>query len=400
MSVGYDVAVVGGGIVGLATAWNILEKEPGLRLAVIEKEDAPARHQTGRNSGVIHSGVYYRPGSLKARLCREGIRRLVEFCDARGIPYERCGKVIVATEERELPALEELHRRGAANGVEGLRPLGPEEIREIEPHVAGIQGLHLPETGIIDYGAVARALAKEIEAKGGALIFGARVIGFRERGSAAEIATSRGTVSAGTMVNCAGLYSDRIARMAGVDAGLRIVPFRGEYYMLRPEKRRLVRGLIYPVPDPRFPFLGVHFTRTIHGEVEAGPNAVWAFAREGYTKGTVVLNELVETIGYRGFHRLARRYWRVGAVELWRSFSKRAFLKSLQRLIPGVELDDLLPGPAGVRAQAVARDGALVDDFHIVEAPAAVHVLNAPSPGATASLAIGDTIAGTVLGRA
>jgi L-2-hydroxyglutarate oxidase LhgO len=395
----YDVAIVGGGIVGLATGYALLQERPGLRLAILDKETELASHQTGHNSGVIHSGIYYKPGSLKAQLCREGVSRLMAFCEAHGIPYQLVGKVIVATEEREIPALEELLRRGTANGVPSLRRIGPEELREIEPGARAVAALHSPSTGIVDYPAVARAIAAEIRAAGGEVLTGAAVKQIHRDGAGVRLVTARGDVSARLVVNCAGLYSDEIARMAGADPGVQIVPFRGEYYLLAPERHSLVRGLIYPVPNPEFPFLGVHLTRTVHGVVEAGPNAVLAFAREGYTRGRIRGMELGQTLAYPGFRAVARRFWRTGLYEIYRSFSKREFVRSLQRLLPDLQGSDLVPGGAGVRAQAVTREGKLVDDFHIVETDSAIHVLNAPSPAATASLAIGRRISALALKR-
>lgn len=389
----YDIAVVGGGIVGLATALNLLEKHPSLRLAVLEKEDGVARHQTGHNSGVIHAGIYYKPGSLKARLCGEGGRRLIAFCDQHGIRYSLCGKVITARNEAELPALEELFRRGTANGIPGLRKISREELREIEPHVQGVAGIHSPFTGIIDYTEVAEAMAADLRQRGAEVLTGAGVQAIHRDGRGLRLETGAGEVSARFLVNCAGLYSDKVARLMGLEPGVKILPFRGEYYFLRPEARRLVRGLIYPVPDPRFPFLGVHFTNTVHGEVEAGPNAVLAFAREGYTKGTIRPGELLETLTYSGFRKMAARYWRMGLFEMYRSFSKAEFVRALQGLVPEIRPEDVSPGGAGVRAQAVAADGSLVDDFRIVNTENSIHVLNAPSPAATASLAIGGHIA-------
>lgn len=389
----YDVAIVGGGIVGLATGLALLERRPSLRLAVLEKEGEIAAHQTGHNSGVIHAGIYYRPGSLKARLCLEGARRLTAFCDAHGVRYERCGKVVVATHAGELPALEELYRRGTASGVPGLRKIGPAELRDIEPHVAGVAALHSPHTGIVDYRSVAAAIAAELRRRGGQVATRAGVTAVHRDGRHLRLETSAGEVPARWLINCAGLYSDVVARLIGARPGVQIVPFRGEYYLLRPERRHLVRGLIYPVPDPRLPFLGVHLTRTVRGEVEAGPNAVLALAREGYTRGSIHLRELWETLSYRGFRSLARRYWRTGVYECYRSLSKAAFVRSLRRLVPGIRPEDVVPGGAGVRAQAVDAEGRIVDDFRIVETPWAIHVLNAPSPAATASLSIGSYVA-------
>jgi L-2-hydroxyglutarate oxidase len=390
----YDVAIIGGGILGLATARALMERTPDVRLVILEKETKLATHQTGHNSGVIHSGIYYRPGSYKAKLCVEGARLMVEFCAAHGIRTERIGKVIVATEPAELPRLDTLYQRGTANGVPGLRMLDPDELREIEPHARALRGIHSPNTAIVDYGEVAAAMADELRAKGVTITTGAEVRSVARVGRELEVRTAWSGVRARGLVNCAGLYSDVVARMAGADTDVRIIPFRGEYYFIKPEKHDLVRGLIYPVPDPEFPFLGVHLTRTVHGEVEAGPNAVLAFAREGYRFGRVKPAELAGTLAYRGFWRMARRYWRMGSYEMYRSLSKAAFVRALQRLLPVLERDDVTPGGAGVRAQAVSRDGSLVDDFRIVASEDAVHVLNAPSPAATASIAIGRHVAG------
>ncbi|MDB4896731.1 MAG: hydroxyglutarate oxidase [Firmicutes bacterium] len=388
----FDIAIVGGGIVGLATAVTLLKQWPSLRVVVLEKEANVAAHQTGHNSGVIHSGIYYKPGSLKANLCVDGVRRMTAFCEEHGIRYERCGKVIVATDNRELAALEELYRRGTANGVPGLRKISREELQEIEPHAAGIAALHSPNTGIVDYAEVSRAMAAELVQRGAAVQTGAEVRGIHQDGSGLRIETTAGEIAARFLINCAGLYSDEIARKMGIEPDVRIIPFRGEYYFLRKERQDLVRGLIYPVPDPQMPFLGVHFTRTVHGQVEAGPNAVLAFAREGYTKGRIRPGELWATLSYPGFRKLARRFWRTGLYEYYRSFSKAEFVRGLQRLVPEISMADVSPGGAGVRAQAVARDGNLVDDFRIVELPRAIHVLSAPSPAATASLAIGNYV--------
>lgn len=400
----YDVAVVGGGIVGLATTLALVSRHPDLRLIVLEKEGELAAHQTGHNSGVIHSGIYYKPGSQKARLCVEGHRMLTAFCDEHSVRYETCGKIIVATDKRELPRLDDLYDRGVANGVAGLRKIGPEEIREIEPHAAGLRAIHSPITGIVDFREVSAAIAAEARRRGVEIATGARVTAIAaESGKGAvceggmagglRLTTARGEVRAAHLVNCAGLYSDKIAQMAGERPGVRIVPFRGEYCMIKPERRHLVRGLIYPVPDPEFPFLGVHLTRTVHGEVEAGPNAVFAYAREGYTKWRVHPGEMFETLTYPGFWRMAGRHWRTGLYEVWRSFSTRAFVAALQRLVPELRLADVVRHGAGVRAQALTPDGSLVDDFRILQSHRAIHVLNAPSPAATASLAIGRHIA-------
>lgn len=395
----HDVAIVGGGIVGLATALALSRRAPGLKLVILEKEPAVGTHQTGRNSGVLHAGLYYRPGSLKARLCVEGKRRMEAFCQEHGVPYERCGKVVVATEERELPVLQQLFERGSANGVPGLELIGPGRLRELEPEAAGRAALYSPGTGIVDFRQVAAAMARLLAVRGVQVLTGARVLGVRRSDREAQVETTAGAVACRLLVNCAGLYSDVVARLAGDDPGVRIVPFRGEYYLLRPERRGLVRNLIYPVPDPALPFLGVHFTRMVSGEVEAGPNAVLALAREGYSWGRLNARELWGTLRYAGFRAVARRYWRTGLYEMWRSLSQRAFVASLRRLVPAVTTQDVVRGGAGVRAQAVAPDGRLLDDFHIVEAPRAVHVLNAPSPAATSSLAIGDYVADIVARR-
>ena len=387
-----DFVVVGGGIVGLSTAKALLERHPGARLAVLEKEGSWARHQTGHNSGVIHSGIYYKPGSLKARFCREGARALVEFCEERGIEYEICGKVIVATEPSELPLLEALRERGLKNGL-AIEQLDPEGLREAEPHASGLAALLVPSTGIVDYKRVAVELAAVVEEKGGELRTGVEVHAVAERGAAVEVRTNRGAIRARTLVNCAGLHSDRVARLCGVDPGTRIVPFRGEYYELRPEKRYLVNNLIYPVPNPDFPFLGVHFTRSVEGSVEAGPNAVLGLAREGYKKTDFDFRDFVEELTYPALWRLARANWRTGVGEIYRSLSKKAFVRGLKKLVPEVEEADVVPIAAGVRAQALKEDGAMVDDFLILEGKSSVHVLNAPSPAATASIPIGEEIA-------
>jgi L-2-hydroxyglutarate oxidase len=388
----YDVAIIGGGIVGLATALSLVSRYR-LSLIIVEAEEKLAKHQTGNNSGVVHSGLYYKPGSLKARNCVAGREALYRFCAEHGIAHERCGKLVVATRPEELPALEELERRGQANGLKGVRRLSPAQIKEHEPHCAGLAGLLVPETGIVDYREVALTYARLVAAAGGTIRTTARVIGCRRLASELVLQTTAGDVACRGLVSCAGLYSDRVARLCGLEPGVQIVPFRGEYYKLLPERAFLVRNLIYPVPDPRFPFLGVHFTRLIHGGIEAGPNAVLAFCREGYTRLSFSLGDTLEMIGYVGFWRMARKYARTGLAEMVRSFSKRAFVQALQRLVPELQSEDVRPAGAGVRAQALGPDGALVDDFHIVQAERMVHVLNAPSPAATASLSIGRTIA-------
>ncbi|WP_456428484.1 L-2-hydroxyglutarate oxidase [Rhodocaloribacter sp.] len=388
----YDIAIIGGGIVGLATAHYLAFHYPDRRLVVLEKEATPAAHQTGRNSGVIHSGIYYRPGSLKAENCREGRRALVAFCETEGVPYELCGKVIVAVREDERPRLRALLERGRANGVV-CELIGPERLRAREPHAAGLEAIYVPEAGIVDYRAVSARLADRIRARGHEIRTSAEVCGMVERPDGLTLATAAGEVRARFVVNCAGLYADHVAKMSGQDPGVRIVPFRGEYYELKPHARHLCRHLIYPVPDPAYPFLGVHFTRMIDGRVECGPSAVLAFAREGYTFGTIHLRELAETLVYPGFLRMARRHWRKGLFEIRQSLSRRVYLASLRRLIPEITLDDLAPAPSGVRAQALRPDGELVDDFLITETDRVVNVCNAASPAATASLNVGRLVA-------
>jgi L-2-hydroxyglutarate oxidase len=391
----YDVVVVGAGIVGLASARELLRRRPGLRLALVDKEPRVGAHQTGHNSGVIHSGIYYAPGSLKARLCVSGARELYAYCDANDIPTERCGKVIVATDESELGRLEALHERGLANGVEGLQLIGPERLREIEPHCAGVRALWSPNTGIVDFSLVARRYAQDVRDAGGEVHTGQELRGLRPRQDRVVLETSSGELETRRVVTCAGLQADRVAGLSGGASEPRIVPFRGDYWQLRPEARRLCRNLIYPVPDPAFPFLGVHATRRLGtGEVWLGPNAVLAFAREGYRRRDVRPRDLAAALANRGFQRLARRYWRMGAVEMWRDWSKRAFWRSVQRYLPDVGLADMVPGPSGVRAQALDASGALVDDFVVdVSGDRVLHVRNAPSPAATSSLAIARLIA-------
>ena len=388
-----DLLIIGAGIVGLATALEATRRFPALRVTVVDKEDRVAVHQTGHNSGVIHSGVYYKTGSLKARNCVAGAASMKRFCQEHGISYEECGKLIVATAPDELPRLEQLRQRGLANGVPGLRMLEPEQFREFEPHCAGLRALLVPSTGIVDYTAVALKYAELIRLAGGEIILRAQVTGLRDDHSGNIVETrAAGTFTATYVINCAGLYSDTISRMAGVATDLEIVPFRGEYYEVKPERRHLVKGLIYPVPDPRFPFLGVHFTRRVNGSIEAGPNALLAFRREGYTGSTVDLTEAVEALSYPGFWRMARKYWRKGVEEQYRSWLKPAFVRSLQKMIPELQEDDYAPGGSGVRAQAVDRSGNLVDDFHFVHGKGTIHVCNVPSPAATASLEIGREV--------
>jgi L-2-hydroxyglutarate oxidase len=386
-----DVLIIGGGIVGLATAYAVQQRLPGKRVLVLEKEARVAMHQSGRNSGVIHSGIYYTPRSFKARLCKAGNESLRAFCQRHGIAFEMCGKLIVAAEREELPQLEKLEQRGIANGLE-VRRLTADEMREIEPHVAGIAGLHVPSTGIVDYKQVAATLAQLVRARGGEIRCSTRVLRVKD----GVVETTSGDFRTKTLINCAGLHSDRLARASGADVSARIVPFRGEYYQLKPEKTALVRGLIYPVPNPRFPFLGVHCTRMMDGSVHLGPNAVLAFAREGYRKTTVNVRDLGETLTFPGFWKLAARHWRDGAQEMGRSFSRAAFVRALQRLVPAITEDDVVPCDAGVRAQALRPDGTLEDDFLIVQHAGAIHVCNAPSPAATASLEIGETIASMI----
>ena len=390
----YDVAVIGGGIVGLATA-EALSREDGLAVVLLEAEGRLAAHQTGHNSGVIHAGLYYRPGSHKAENCALGRAALYRFCAEQSIPHDRCGKIVVATSEAELPALDELERRGRANGLQGLRRLAGDEIREYEPAAAGIAGLLVPDTGIVDYTSVAATLGDLIVARGSALRLGTRLMACHRDPAHLILATSTGEVRARFLIGCAGLQCDRVARLCGVDPGICIVPFRGEYYELIPERRSLVRNLIYPVPDPALPFLGVHFTRMIGGGVEAGPNAVFAFKREGYTKMSFSARDAWESFTYDGFWKMAARFWRTGLGEYHRSYSQAAFVRALQKLIPDIRPADVRRGGAGVRAQALDPTGKLLDDFHIVEVDRMVHVLNAPSPAATACLSIGSQVAAT-----
>ncbi len=393
----YDVVVVGAGIVGLAGARELLLRRPGLRLAVVDKEHRIGVHQTGHNSGVIHSGIYYAPGSLKARLCVEGSRELYAYCEEHGIPTEKCGKVIVATDESELGRLLALYERGRANGVGGLELIGPERLRELEPHCAGIRALWSPVTGIVDFSLVARSYALDVRNGGGELHTGRELLGLRQLADRVVLETSAGELEARRAITCAGLQADRVAALTGGSSEPRITPFRGDYWQLRPEARHLCRNLIYPVPDPAFPFLGVHATRRIGtGEVWLGPNAVLAFSREGYGRLDLRPRDLGEVLLDRGFRRLARRYWRMGAVEMWRDYSRRAFWRSVRRYLPDVELRDMVPGPSGVRAQALSAAGALVDDFVVDGASDRVlHVRNAPSPAATSSLAIARLLADT-----
>jgi L-2-hydroxyglutarate oxidase len=400
----FDLVVVGGGIVGLATSMQLLRQRPDLRLVILEKEPEVARHQSGHNSGVLHAGLYYAPGSLKARLCREGKALVEQYATEHKVPFEHCGKLVVALDETELGRLADLKVRATANGVEGLAEVGPEAIREIEPHAVGIRALHSPKTGIIDFRQIALAYADDVRAMGGEIRTGQRVTGIAER-PAERVITVRGAdgverdVVATNVIACAGLQSDKVAAMTGDAGDERIVPFRGDYYTLVPEARALVRGLIYPVPDPRFPFLGVHLTKRIDGEVWAGPNAVLAFAREGYRRSDISPRQLAGTLAFRGFQRLAAKYLRMGLAEFWRDLSKRAFLAELRRYVPELRGDQIFFGPSGVRAQALGRDGKMVDDFSLGESSHVIHVRNAPSPAATASLAIGKELAGRAIER-
>ncbi len=388
----FDIAVIGGGIVGLATAMALKSQFPQHSLALLEKEPELASHQTGRNSGVIHAGIYYKPGSYKAKLCVDGNRLMTTFCEENGVSYDRCGKVIVATGEEELPRLQSLYERGTANGIGGLELIGPERIREIEPYARAVRALFSPNTAITDYKMVAEAMAKKIARAGGSIFLSYRVGSIRQADGLFHLETAQGLVRSRCVINCAGLFADRIARMMGLKPDICLIPFRGEYYSLG-SSCQLVRSLIYPVPDPQFPFLGVHFTKRIQGGYEAGPNAVLAFAREGYTFAKVSWQDLIEMFGFAGFWAMARKHWRTQAYELYRSVSRHAFLRALQKLVPELRDTDLEPGGSGVRAQIVTAEGTLVDDFLIVEAPNAINVLNAPSPAATASIAIGRHIA-------
>ncbi len=386
-----NVAIIGGGIIGLATAYNLGERFPGRRVMVLEKESGPAQHQTGHNSGVLHSGIYYKPGSLKAINCREGKLAMEAFCAREGIDYDICGKVIVAVNESELPAMHRIYERGQQNGVK-CEIIGRERLTELEPHAAGVAAIHVPEAGIVNFRQVCYRLKDIVCQRGGEFVADARVVGIRRNGRGMLLQTPTCEFAADYVVNCAGLHSDRVTRMSGQRAEAKIVPFRGEYYKLKPDAKHLCRNLIYPVPDPSFPFLGVHFTRMIDGSIECGPNAVLAFAREGYRRTDVNVRDLLETLTYGGFVRLGLKYWRTGLGEMWRSFSKAAFVKALQRLMPEIRSEHLDEAPAGVRAQAISPDGRMVDDFVIQETERVVNVCNAPSPAATASLNIGRIV--------
>ncbi|WKN30524.1 L-2-hydroxyglutarate oxidase [Porifericola rhodea] len=395
----YDIVVIGGGIVGLATALRIKQQQPSLKLALVEKEKTLAAHQTGHNSGVIHSGIYYKPGSLKAKNCIRGYKMLLDFCNQHGLAYELCGKVIVATSPDEVPQLEKINSRGIQNGLTDLKRISKEELREYEPHVNGVEAIVVPQTGIINYKEVASKYAELLLGLDAEIFTGQKVNDILTSGGEAEVITNKQSFRTRLVVNCAGLYSDKIARLTSEKLNLKIIPFRGEYYELKDEREHLVKNLIYPVPDPNFPFLGVHFTRMIEGGVEAGPNAVLAFQREGYTKSDINFKELTETLSWPGFQKVAFKYWQTGLGEMYRSFSKAAFTKALQKLIPEIQEDDLKVAEAGVRAQACDREGGLIDDFLILEEKAAINVCNAPSPAATSSLSIGQTVSELVLKR-
>lgn len=390
-----DIIVIGGGIVGLSTAFSLSRRFPHANLAVLEKESAWARHQTGNNSGVIHSGIYYKPGSLKAKFATEGSRQMIQFCREHGVDYDQCGKVIVATKPSELPLLENLFQRGMANGLD-LSLIGEEQIKEEEPYVKGIKAIRVPQAGIVDYKQVCEKMVHDLTRRGAELHLNTEVKQVMEHDHNVEIVTDKKTFQTKYVVNCTGLHSDRVTKMAGVEIDLQIIPFRGEYYELIPEKHHLVKNLIYPVPNPDFPFLGVHFTRMIGGGVEAGPNAVLSLKREGYKKTDFDVKDFSEVLAYKGFWKLASKYWKEGAKEMWRSHSKKAFVKSLQELIPSVHEEDLVPASSGVRAQALQSDGTLVDDFFIVPGKRSIHVCNAPSPAATACFPIGKAIADKV----
>jgi len=393
----FDVIIIGAGIVGLSTCYQLLTKNPGLKICIIEKENGVSQHQTGNNSGVIHSGIYYKPGSLKALNCRKGYKMLLDFCDENDLKYEICGKVIIATDENEIESMDRIFKRGVENGLEGLKYLSPLEVREIEPFVSNsIKGIFVPQTGITDFKVISEKLEILIREKGGKLIFNERLVEIREKKDFIEIITNKEYYKSKKLITCSGLQSDRVAKITNPDLKIKIIPFRGEYYILKKEKRDLVKNLVYPVPDPQFPFLGVHFTRMIDGEREAGPNAVFSFKREGYDKYDFDFKDMIDSVFWKGFLNIALKYWRMGFMEFYRSFSKPAFLKSLQRLIPETGYSDIIPGGAGIRAQACDNEGNLIDDFLFVEKENILHVCNAPSPAATSCLSIGETIAAKV----
>ncbi|MCP4120778.1 MAG: L-2-hydroxyglutarate oxidase [Bacteroidetes bacterium] len=392
----FDYIIVGAGIIGLATALELLERNPDIQLAIIEKEDSEAKHQTGRNSGVLHSGIYYTPGSLKAKNCIDGYYKMIDFCREHEVDFDICGKVIVATSDDQLPALEKIYQNGLSNGLEGIRYINQEELYKIEPHISSVNALLVPQTGIIDYKRVCSVMRTMIVSKGGQFFFGHKVLGIEQEPDTIKVLTSQQTIQGKFLITCAGLYSDKLAGMTGIELPCKITPFRGEYFKLKEDKKHLVNHLVYPVPDPNFPFLGVHFTRMINGDREAGPNAVLAFAREGYTKLKINIPELAETLLFSGFRKLARKHMAMGIMEMKRSFSKKAFARELQKLMPEIEADDLEPAIAGVRAQALNNDGSLVDDFLFAGSKNVLHVVNAPSPAATSSLAIATHIADKV----
>lgn len=395
----YDVAILGGGIVGLSTAYQLQVQFPGINVVLIEKEAQVAAHQTGRNSNVIHSGIYYAPGSLKAENCFRGYRMLLDFCEEYGVPYEICGKVIVATSEKELPQLNKIYERGNAHGMEGLTLLNAEETRAIEPYVNVVQSIRVPQTGIIDYAVLSRKLQELIIRKDGTVLLSTKVTGLKHQEGAWQITTTRGELLARRVVNCTGLYSDEVTRFSQPTFKEQIIPFRGEYYELEPEAHKLVNHLIYPVPDPAFPFLGVHFTRMIQGGIEAGPSAVLALRREGYTNKDIHWGELMQMLRYPGFRKLIAKHWQMGLGEMYRSFSKAAFVKSLQKLVPEIQAHHLTPAPSGVRAMAVGLDGKMLDDYLFIDQPGMVHACNTPSPAATSGLSIGKTLAGKVMSQ-
>ncbi|PKL83332.1 MAG: L-2-hydroxyglutarate oxidase [Ignavibacteriae bacterium HGW-Ignavibacteriae-3] len=393
----YDVIIIGAGIVGLASALKLREKNHSLKILILEKEDGVARHQTGNNSGVIHSGIYYKPGSLKARNCVNGYKMLIDFCEKNEVNYKISGKVIIASSQNEIPAMENIFKRGEQNGLRGLKKLTPEEIRELEPHADGAGGIFVPQTGIINYSEVSEKYLELLQNSDVKIEFRKRVEDIIVRNDHCEVVTKHGSYQSKITVTCAGLFADRLSKITHPDLPLRLIPFRGEYYKLKDEKKYLVNTLIYPVPDPSFPFLGVHFTRMINGDVECGPNAVLSFKREGYKKTSFDLRDTFETITWSGFHKIIKKHWRMGLGEFYRSYNKKAFVKALSKLIPEIKEDDLIPGGAGVRAQACLPDGSLLDDFYICEDKRIIHVCNAPSPAATASLSIGDFISENVL---
>ncbi len=388
----YDFIIVGAGIVGLSTAYKLSQKYPTLDILVLDKEDRVAAHQTGHNSGVIHSGIYYKPNSYRAKNCVNGRHQLVDFCEEHEVAYEICGKVIVATDEKDIPRLEKIYETGQINKIEGIEMIGPDRLAEIEPHASGVKAIHVPCSGIVDFVGVCEKQKELIEAKGNEVKFNQEVKNVHHQNGHVVAVTESDHFEASWLINCAGLYSDHVAESAGVRSEIQIVPFRGEYYELKPDAEHLVNGLIYPMPNPAFPFLGVHFTKMVHGSIECGPNAVFAFKREGYTKLSFDLNETIETINFPGFWNLAKKHWRMGLEEYYRSFSKKAFVEDLQRLIPAISEDDLVTSPSGVRAMALKPNGEILDDFHFETTRNEIHILNAPSPAATAGLAIGDEV--------